>query len=178
MNPFESGARKLIPAVLIYVKRGDSVLMIHRVGKDGSARAGDFHSGKWNGLGGKFEAGESPWAAARRELMEESGLSISERDFRCLGVLQFPDFKPAKSEDWLCYVFVAALNPSEPAPLLHETSEGSLHWVPSGELLDLNIWSGDRHFIPLVLREEPFLGTIWYENGEAVRHELRPISRR
>ena len=52
MNPFESGARKVIPAVLVYVKSADDqVLMIHRMDGAGASSAADYHAGKWNGLG-------------------------------------------------------------------------------------------------------------------------------
>src|SRR5271156_6305865 len=100
MNPFESGARKVIPAVLVYASRGGhrgaETLMIHR-----NARPDDHHGGKWNGLGGKCEEGESPLETARREFHEESGLELPATAFKPLGVLQFPDFKPAKREDWI-----------------------------------------------------------------------------
>jgi len=44
-------------ATLCYVqdKKTNSTLMLHRVKKEN-----DYHRGKWNGLGGKFEPGESP----------------------------------------------------------------------------------------------------------------------
>jgi len=60
-------------ATLCYVidKNRNSTLMIHRVKKEN-----DYHRGKWNGLGGKFEPGESPEDCAVREIEEESGLII------------------------------------------------------------------------------------------------------
>ena len=39
-------------------------------------KANDIYKGKWNGLGGKFEAGETPDECVVREVLEESGLSI------------------------------------------------------------------------------------------------------
>src|SRR5690242_5776646 len=93
-NAFEAGLRKVIPAVLVYIEREDHLLMIHRTFED------DFHFGKWNGLGGKMEADESPYEAAVREIREECGLELKESQLNALGVLQFPNFKPKKSEDW------------------------------------------------------------------------------
>jgi len=155
-NPFESGARKAIPAVLVYARFERRVLMVHRNG-----RPGDYHSGKWNGLGGKLEPGESPRQAAHREFREETGVEVPE------GSLTFPNFKPHKNEDWLVYVFVADL-PAECAHAIGtRNAEGELHWVPADELARLNLWPGDRHFIGFVERDEPFMGTIWYE-GERV----------
>jgi 8-oxo-dGTP diphosphatase len=39
-------------------------------------KANDIHEGKWNGLGGKFEAGETPEECIKREVQEEAGLVI------------------------------------------------------------------------------------------------------
>jgi 8-oxo-dGTP diphosphatase len=46
--------------------------MLHRVKKEN-----DVHKDKWNGLGGKFELGESPEECVIREIYEESGLKIT-----------------------------------------------------------------------------------------------------
>ncbi len=56
-------------ATLCYVKHDNKTLMIHRIRK-----VNDMHQGKWNGLGGKLEPGESPEECAIREINEESGL--------------------------------------------------------------------------------------------------------
>ena len=60
-------------ATLCYVidKKTNSTLMLHRVKK-----VNDYHEGKWNGLGGKFEQGESPEECAIREIEEECGLKV------------------------------------------------------------------------------------------------------
>lgn len=170
-NPFESGARKAIPAVLVYARMGDQVLMVHRNAAD---RPGDYHAGKWNGLGGKLELDESPLAAARRELREESGLDLEESAFRSLGVLQFPNFKAHKNEDWICWVFEAAVPESVRGRKL-AGPEGELHWVPAKDLLSLNLWPGDRHFISFVVKSKPFMGTIWYQGPDVVREWVVPL---
>ena len=48
----------------------------------------DYHEGKWNGLGGKFEPGESPEECAIREIEEESGLKVA--SLRMKGFITFP----------------------------------------------------------------------------------------
>lgn len=176
MNPFEAGTRKVIPAVLIYAKSTDArVLMIHR---DGGSNPGDYHLGKWNGLGGKLELDESPLEAARRELKEESGLELESGAFLPLGTLLFPNFKAHKSEDWMVFVFVARVGMAAQGVRLEACAEGSLHWVPEAELGSLNLWPGDRHFISFVEKERPFQGTIWYRGQEVARHEVTAFSGR
>lgn len=162
-NPFESGARKCVPAVLVYARSQNRVLMLHR-STEGTRGLRDIHSGKWNGLGGKLEADESAVEGARREFYEESGLDCPEDAFEPVGTLQFPNFKPHRQEDWLVFVFVLAIKDADlpKTPQRSPANEGSLEWVPEKDLLRLNLWEGDRHFMPLVLDRVPFLGTFHY----------------
>lgn len=171
MNAFESGARKVIPAVLVYVRAGERILMVHRNAPD---RPDDYHAGKWNGLGGKCEPDESFVEAARREVLEESGLDLPADALRPLGMLQFPAFKAHKHEDWVCWVLVADV-PPETAERALSGPEGDLHWVPARDLLALNLWPGDRHFVPFVVDRTPFMGTIWYRGQEVERAWVRAL---
>lgn len=169
MNAFEAGLRRVIPAVLVYVRAGGQVLMVHR-----NARPDDHHAGKWNGLGGKCEPDESFVEAARREVREESGLDLPLEAYRPLGVLQFPSFKAHKNEDWLCMVLVAdAPDDALARPL--GGPEGDLHWVAAGDLPGLNLWPGDREFLPFVVARRPFAGTIWYEGQRVRRAHVLPM---
>lgn len=175
MNPFESGQRKVIPAVLVYARHGDRVLMLHR-NAGGARGAADYHSGKWNGLGGKAELDESPLETARREFHEEAGVLLEESAFIPIGTLLFPNFKPKKNEDWFVTVWIARITDLEAPRLPGVCAEGERHWIPCADLLKLNLWSGDQHFIPYVLEERPFLGTIWYQGENVVRNEILDLT--
>ena len=85
----------ILLATLCYVKRNESTLMVYR-----NRKVNDIHEGKWNGLGGKFEAGETPEECVLREIFEESGLSI--QNPKLYGLLMFPKFK---GNDWYVFVF-------------------------------------------------------------------------
>lgn len=171
MNPYESGQRKVIPAVLVYISRQDKTLMIYR----NSSNRQDDHLGKWNGLGGKLELNESPVEAAIREVQEEAGLQFQSQDFQSLGFLQFPNFKPHKNEDWLVFVFSVDMKSDDHREPQRTNPEGELHWKKTSELLSLNLWPGDRHFVPNVIGRKPMLGTIWYQNSEVARHSISLI---
>lgn len=176
LNAFETGERKVIPAVLVYVFLDDRVLMIHRNAGKTSDGQPDYHSGKWNGLGGKLELDESPLEAARREVREESALDLPQEAFKPLGVLQFPNFKPHKSEDWLVHIFRASVAGSAVAATCRKVCpEGELHWIPETDLLGLNLWPGDRLFLPLMVEGRPFIGTLWYQGEVVTRHWLTPL---
>ena len=146
-------------ATLVYVRRPGQTLMLHRVKK-----AGDMHRGKWNGLGGKFEPGESPEACAIREVHEEAGLTLRNPELR--GLLTFPQFRP--DEDWYAFVFVARHFSGE----LIDSPEGTLAWIDDDTLLDLPLWPGDRVFIPWLDQERFFSGRFFYTDGDLIAHEV------
>lgn len=139
-------------ATLCYVRKNGRTLMLHRVKK-----ANDVHEGKWNGLGGKFEPGESPEECVIREIREEAGLKI--RSPKLKGVLTFPDF--AKGDDWYVFVFTA----DKFSGRLIESPEGDLKWIPDRDLLKLNLWEGDKVFLPLLKRRGHFSGKFHYRGG-------------
>lgn len=169
-NAYESGEQKVIPAVLLYAFHENKVLMLHRNLKDQ-----DFHQGKWNGLGGKLEKGETALECAVREFHEESGCKTKPEQWKWMGHLEFPDFKAHKNEDWSVTVYRCELESVQLETILKTNGEGTLHWIPSPELLSLNLWEGDRHFIPHVLSSTPFHGTFHYRNGTLDRFVCDPI---
>jgi len=148
-------------ATLCYVidKNKNSTLMIHRVKKKN-----DYHRGKWNGLGGKFEPGESPEECAVREIEEESGLII--KNIAMKGFITFPMFD--SKEDWYVFLFTANEYEGE----LIGSNEGNLDWIPNEKLTDLNLWEGDKYFIPWIFKEKFFSAKFIYENGNYIRHEV------
>ena len=66
-------------STLCYIKRDDSILMLHRVKKKN-----DINKGKWIGVGGHFEDGESPEECLIREVLEETGLKLASYKFRAI----------------------------------------------------------------------------------------------
>lgn len=139
-------------ATLCYVMKENKTLMLHRVKKEN-----DYHKGKWNGLGGKFEAGESPEECAKREILEESGLIIENPLLK--GIVTFPMFDKVK--DW--YVFLFTINKFS-GELIH-SDEGNLEWIDNDKLTDLNLWEGDKIFIPWLFQDKFFSAKFNYENG-------------
>jgi 8-oxo-dGTP diphosphatase len=146
-------------ATLCYIKKNGRTLMLHRVKKKD-----DVHEGKWNGLGGKFEAGESPEDCVIREVLEESGLKIKSPALK--GVLTFPGF--ARDEDWYVFVYTA----SRFTGRLIDSPEGNLEWVPDRNLLKLNLWEGDRVFLPLLKRRGHFSGKFHYKAGRLTKYSV------
>ncbi len=150
-----------ILATLAYVFTPDRarVLMVHR-----TARPGDAHAGKFNGLGGKLEPGEDVVTGVRRELREEAHIECTA--LHLAGTVSWPGFGRA-GEDWFGFLFrVTAWTGDVPA----SNPEGTLHWVAVADVLGLELWPGDRHFLPLVFdpAEPRFHGVMPYRDGEVV----------
>ena len=145
---------------LCYIERGDEYLMLHRVKK-----TVDENAGKWIGVGGGFEEGESPEACMLREVYEETGLQLSA--WRCRGVVTFV------SDEWgteYMHLFTANAFDGE----LRECEEGVLAWKKKDEVLNsLPIWEGDRIFLRLLAEDRPFfLLTLRYRGDRLVEAVL------
>jgi len=144
---------------LCYVKQNGKTLMLHRVKK-----YQDIHEGKWNGLGGHFEPGETPEECVIREVLEESGLTVKSPRLR--GVLTFPLFDGQEDE----YTFIYTAD--EFCGELIDSPEGNLEWIDDSRLLDLNLWEGDRHFMKWLEDGRFFSGKLIYRNGKFKGHTV------
>ncbi|MEZ0471861.1 NUDIX hydrolase [Luteimonas salinilitoris] len=147
-----------IVATLGYVLSPDrrEVLLIHR-----NARDDDHHLGKYNGLGGKLDPDEDVVTGMRREIREEAAIECEELQLR--GTISWPGFGKA-GEDWFGFLFLVTRFSGTP---LASNPEGTLEWVPVERILELPLWDGDRHFLPLVFDADPraFHGVMPYRDG-------------
>ncbi len=149
----------MILATLCYIKRDGHTLMVYR-----NKKPNDIHAGKWNGLGGKVEAGESPEACIRREVEEEAGLFIHEPHLH--GLLVFSNFK---GQDWYVFVFTAANFDGE---LIDESPEGRLEWIADEAFDSLTLWPSDRIFLPWLEAGKFFSARFFYEGESMLGHEV------
>lgn len=131
-------------ATICYVDNGQQLLMLYR-----NKKPNDVHEGKWIGVGGKIEHGETPDECAIREIYEETGLIV--KDIRLQGIITFPEFTPNK--DWYTYVFRVTDFEGE---LVAECDEGTLEWVNYEDVLNKPTWEGDLVFLEWILSHKPF----------------------
>ena len=61
----------MVETTLCYIESNGYYLMLNK-----NKRKDDLNKGKWLGLGGHIEYGETPYECIVREVKEESGLSI------------------------------------------------------------------------------------------------------
>lgn len=142
-------------STLCYLERDGAYLMLHRVKK-----VHDVNEGKWIGVGGRLEAGESPEECLVREVFEETGYTLKKWRFR--GILTF------SSEGWETeYIFLFTSDAFSGEP--HACDEGELAWVPRDEVQSLNLWEGDRVFLRLLQEDAPFFSLKLGYEGDALR---------
>ena len=139
----------MILATLCYLKRNGRTLMVHR-----NKKPNDIHEGKWNGLGGKFEAGETPEQCVLREILEESGLTL--QNPKLCGLIMFPKFR---GNDWYVFVFTAKDFTGE----LIDSPEGRLEWILDEKILELNLWESDHIFMPWIQAGKFFSAKFEYD---------------
>ena len=149
----------MINSTLCYLERGNEYLMLHRVKK-----AHDLNHDKWIGVGGKFQEGESPEDCILRETWEETGLKLT--DYRYRGLVTFvSDQAPTE----YMHLFTATGWTGTP----HPCDEGELAWIGKAQLRRLPIWEGDKIFLDLLDREEPFFSLkLRYEGDRLIQAVL------
>ncbi len=133
----------MLNTTLCYLLRGDQVLMLHRVKKKH-----DVNRDKWIGIGGKFEADETPDECLLRETLEETGLTL--HSWKCRGVVTFLTEGPFEGE--YMYLFTSDDFSGE----LKQCDEGELCWISREKLDSLPKWEGDRIFLDLLWQDAPF----------------------
>ncbi len=147
---------------LCYIEQDGKYLMMHRVKKEN-----DINKDKWVGVGGHFEADESPEECLLREVKEETGVTLTA--WRLRGVITF-----------LCdhyqteYMFLYTAD-AYSGTLIDgsECSEGDLEWIDKSSVYDLLIWEGDKIFFRLLEENCPFFSLkLKYVDGRLVETAL------
>ena len=129
-------------STLCYIEKDGQYLMLHR-----TVKKNDVNKDKWIGVGGHFEADESPEECMLREVKEETGYTLTSYRFR--GIVTFVSGNGVTE-----YMHLFTADKFEGKPIACD--EGELEWVKKEDVLKLNIWEGDRIFLRLLADEEPF----------------------
>lgn len=141
-------------ATLCYIKNKGKTLLIRR-----TRRKRSLFSGKWNGLGGKLQAGESLEDCVIREIKQESGLFIREPIFK--GVLHFPN-NLGTDEAWFVFVYVASTYDGK----LEKSPEGKVAWIKDRKIKDLDLLPANHYFMPWLDKDVTFSAKFIFNREE------------
>ena len=167
-NGLDKGKDKKMTGLstLCYIEKDGKYLMLHR-----TVKKNDVNKDKWIGVGGHFEADESPEECLLREVKEETGYTLTSWKYRAIvtfvsgdGVTEYMSLFTADGftgEQIAC-------------------DEGELKWVDKKEIDRLNLWEGDKIFFRLLEESGEFfsLKLIYGGNGKLLKAMLngKPIN--
>ncbi len=141
-------------STLCYIERDGSWLMLHR-----TVKKNDVNKDKWIGVGGHFEADESPEECVLREVKEETGYTLT--SYRYRGLVTF-----VSGDGVTEYMSLFTADGFEGEAIACD--EGELEWVPVEKVWGLNLWEGDKIFFRLLDEGEPFFSLKLVYNGAGV----------
>lgn len=147
-----------------YLEHDGSYLMLLR-----NAKQNDVNSGKWIGVGGKFEQNETPRQCMMREIQEETGISVSMEQLQFRGIVYFHYETEEEEKIW---IYTAQCENDHFIPC----DEGELHWIQKNEILQLSLLEGDRIFLERLLKDDyqPFCIDLYYDDkGNLIQHKRR-----
>ena len=125
-----------IPRTLCFVLNGSDVLLMKR-----SPHKRVFPN-QYNGVGGHIERDEDPLTSAKREILEETGLAVSDLRLRAVYNL---DAKA--STGIVLFVFTAESDSRE----VSANDEGTLQWIPQQDVLQYDLVEDLPIILPRVL---------------------------
>ena len=155
----------MIESTLCYLEQDGKYLMLLR-----NKKQQDPNAGKWIGVGGKLERGETPEECVVREVREETGYELTDFQYRGKIVFWLDPW-----EDEITYLFTAT-GFQKTSDQGFSCEEGELRWVPFDEIPSLNLWEGDRYFLkPLLEGKKNINLELRYRNDKLLSVTEKPM---
>ncbi|MBD3363381.1 NUDIX domain-containing protein [Candidatus Dojkabacteria bacterium] len=145
--------KKQNQGVLGFIKKRNKTLMLYR-----NKKINDLHKGKWLGIGGGIEVGESPEEALSREVKEETGLLVQNAYFRGLAIFVH------EKVVWYGYVFLVNRYSGQ----IQKCKEGELKWIENNNLCKLNIWPSYEHIFALLEKPNFFTAKFVHSGSKLI----------
>ncbi len=149
---------KIKETVLCYLKKGDCYLLLLR-----NKKMNDLNQGKYIGIGGHLEEGESKEEALLREVKEETGLTLLSYTYHAKILFQDDDF----------IEMMHLYSSDQFIGDLIECDEGELSYQKIDDLDKLPMWEGDYIFLKRMQKSTDFFElTLKYQKGKLVYHSF------
>ena len=147
--------RKFKEVSLVYLIRNHRYLMLLRNKKEN-----DINQGKWIGVGGKKEEGETIEDCAIREVKEETGYRIDTLEKR--GIIDF--IYTDKDYERMHLYTSNDFHGQE-----KQCNEGTLAWVKEEDVFALNLWQGDLLFLNYLIEGKMNIDIeLTYDEGDCL----------
>lgn len=137
---------------LLFLLKDDKILL--------AMKKRGFGVGRYNGVGGKIEPGETIEQAMIRECQEEIEVTpinywkVAEHDFR----------QDQGEDPWRMYTHVYFCDQWQGEPV--ETEEMAPQWFDYGDIPYDQMWQDDAHWLPQVLEGQKLLGYFTFDNKD------------
>lgn len=152
-----------IRRTLLFLRSGDQLLL--------AMKKRGFGEGKWNGVGGKIEAGESLEDALVRECVEEIG--VTPTNWSPVGQLDF--VQDAETDDpWHMFVYAYMADAWEGEP--SESEEMMPKWFHIEDIPYQDMWGDDEFWLPYVLDGNKVVGEFTFDIDDKLQtHDVRVV---
>jgi 8-oxo-dGTP diphosphatase len=148
-----------IPRTLCFLIHGNDILLMKR------AAHKHIFPNQYNGLGGHLERDEDPLTGAKREILEESGLSARNLRLRAI-------YNVDAGQDTGIILFVY-VGDSESREITVETEEGRLEWIPIAKLQDYDLVEDLPLILPRILEMNetapPYSVHVSYDENDTIQ---------
>lgn len=147
---------------LLFLRRDDEVLL--------AMKKRGFGEGRWNGVGGKVERGETVEQALLRETKEE--ILVTPTAFEQVADLTFDEF--FKSEPALMHVHVFIATEWKGSPT--ETDEMKPAWFKLDDIPYDEMWPDDPYWLPLVLENRKIVASFVLDKKDVITsHTVKEV---
>jgi 8-oxo-dGTP diphosphatase len=170
MGPNEQGADATpgrwltIPRTLCFVRNGDDILLMKR------AAHKRIFPNQYNGVGGHIERDEDPLSGARREILEETGLAVER-----LKLCAVYNIDAGAANGIILFVFIGDSLSRD----VIANSEGTLHWIPQGELMTHDLVEDLPLILPRILAmqpgDEPLFVHVDYDSDDQIQMRFAEV---
>ena len=164
MGANEQGANAIqdrwltIPRTLCFVLNGSDILLMKR------ASHKRVFPNQYNGVGGHIERDEDPLSSAKREILEETGLTVSNIKLRAIY-----NVDAKASTGIILFVFIAQSDSRE----VTANDEGTLYWIPRTDLAQYNLVEDLPIILPKILgmqeSDSPLFVHVSYDNNDTIQ---------
>jgi 8-oxo-dGTP diphosphatase len=148
-----------IPRTLCFIRNGDDILLMKR------AAHKRIFPNQYNGLGGHIERDEDPLTGAKREILEESGLTVQNLSLKAI-------YNVDAGQDTGIILFVY-LADSASREITVETEEGRLEWIPISKLENYDLVEDLPLILPRILEMEnttpPYSVHVSYDENDTIQ---------